>query len=331
MPPSGPIPPTPERPEQPLWQPTVPSWLISLVLHFTLVIVLSLTPWLSRPESPAAERTAEVGIVLKRQRGGEDFYQGKDDARRSDSAASAVTTVGSLAELFSDRPPSDPTPDLPPLLGPIGGAGMPGGGVGSAIGKTEGPGGQGGDLGGRFRTQVFGVEGEGYKLAYVFDRSGSMGWHNALAVAKDQLLASLESLEKTHQFQIVFFNEEPSIPQIGGTPGQLLFATDQNKILARKFVGSIIPAGNTDREKALSLALKLQPDVIFFLTDADDPMWPEQLETIRRLSNGISINAIEFGSGPAPRSENFLVRLARETGGKYGYVDISKFPSAPRP
>jgi len=331
MSPSGPLPPTPTRPEQPLWHPTVPSWLISLVLHFALVIVLSLTPWLSRRQSPAGERTAEVGIVLKRQQGGEDFYQGKGDAQRSGSVASAVTTVGSLAELFSDRPPSDPTAELPPLLGPIGGAGMPGGGVGSAIGKTEGPRGHGGDLGGKFRTQVFGVEGEGYKLAYVFDRSESMSWHNALAVAKDQLLASLDSLEETHQFQIVFFNEQPSIPQIGRTPDQLLFATDQNKALARKFVRSIIPAGNTDREKALSLALKRHPDVVFFLTDADDPMWPEQLQNIRRLSDGISVNVIEFGSGPAPRKENFLVRLARETGGKYGYVDVSRFPSAPRP
>jgi len=331
MPPSGPDPPTPERPQQPLWQPTVPSWLISLVLHFALVMVLSLTPWLSRRESPAGERIAEVGIVLKRQQGGEDYYQGKQDAQRGDSNAATVATVGSLAELFSARPPSDPTTDLPPLLGPIGGAGRPGGAVGSAIGKTNGPRGRGGGLGGKFRTQVFGVEGEGYKLVYVFDRSESMSWHNALAVAKEQLLASLQSLEKTHQFQIVFFNEEPSIPPIGRTPGQLLFATDQNKALARKFVRSIIPAGNTDRRKALSLALKLQPDVVFFLTDADDPMWPEQLETIRRLSNGISINAIEFGSGPPPRKENFLVRLARETGGKYGYVDISKFPVAPRP
>ena len=60
------------------------------------------------------------------------------------------------------------------------------------------------------------------------------------------------------------------------------------------------------------------------LTDGDDPkMTPRQLERIDRLGGGIIINTIEFGAGPRPAGEGFLVKLARQSGGKYAYVDIT--------
>ncbi len=88
----------------------------------------------------------------------------------------------------------------------------------------------------------------------------------------------------------------------------------------------IVADGGTRHEEALWMALKLQPDVIFFLTDADQPeLSPAQLEKIHRTNNGrCSINTIEFGLGPPIHNDNFLVRLARENNGKYTYVDVSK-------
>ena len=310
------------RPAGLVRRPTLPSWVISLLLHMVLLAVLGVTFRLAPPRGAAAERTAEVGIVLKRQDGGEQFFQGEDEAGRGDSQAAA--TGGGLEELLSDQPPSDPRSELPSSFDLIGPGSLEGGGVGTAIGAEKGPPGGGQGIGGRFRTTVFGIEGEGYKIVYVFDRSVSMGWRNALAAAKAQLLASLESLEKTHQFQIIFYNEEPKPAPIG-QPGKLVFATEQNKAMARKFVGSIIASGGTDHERPLVLAVKLQPDVIFFLTDADDPrLSAGQLEKIRRMAAGITIHAIEFGSGPQPRSDSFLARLARDNAGKHAYVDISR-------
>jgi hypothetical protein len=72
----------------------------------------------------------------------------------------------------------------------------------------------------------------------------------------------------------------------------------------------------------------MRPDVIFLLTDADEPkLGPGDLAKIQRMAGGISINTIEFGYGPASGEDNFLVQLARQNGGRHGYVDISKiFP-----
>jgi hypothetical protein len=75
------------------------------------------------------------------------------------------------------------------------------------------------------------------------------------------------------------------------------------------------------------LAIRLNPDVIFFLTDADEPrLNSQQLQRIARRAGGITINAIEFGYGPQADANNFLVRLARQNGGQHAYVDISRLP-----
>jgi hypothetical protein len=194
------------------------------------------------------------------------------------------------------------------------------GGTGSGAGRP-----------GYAKTSVFGIAGAGQKFVYVFDRSGSMGDRAAapLAAAKSQLLASLEDLGRVQQFQIIFYNEQPRVFSPLGTPGRLNFATDQNKESARQFVASIRADGGTRHEDALALAMKMAPDVVFFLTDADEPrMTAGQLDRIARLNRGTIVNAIEFGSGPASGEENFLMQLARQNGGRHVYVDVTRLAQA---
>jgi hypothetical protein len=91
-------------------------------------------------------------------------------------------------------------------------------------------------------------------------------------------------------------------------------------------VGGITADGGTDRLPALRAAVRMNPDVIFFLTDADDPMPKSELEEIADLNRraGVAISTIEFGRGPAKQPKNFLTELARITGGQYGYVDVTQ-------
>ena len=175
--------------------------------------------------------------------------------------------------------------------------------------------------------------GEGRKFVYVFDRSGSMDGHAAqpLSAAKAELIASLKDLGQLQQFQIVFYNEQPRVFNPTGVAGRLVFGTDQNKQLAQKFVGSITAFGNTRHEEALALALRMSPDVVFFLTDADEPrMTSEELARIARLNPGATINTIEFGYGALLDRDNFLVKLAAQNNGTHVYVDVSKLPAARR-
>ena len=157
-------------------------------------------------------------------------------------------------------------------------------------------------------------------------RSLKQHGRRALAAAKQQLTESLNSLDSIHQFQIVFFNHLTRTFDATGGGHRVAFATGANKQLAAKFVGGITADGGTDRLAALRAAIAMQPDVIFFLTDDDDPMPESELAEVNQLNrrSNAAICTIQFGSGPPKSSDNFLVELAKQTGGQYGYVDTTK-------
>jgi hypothetical protein len=189
----------------------------------------------------------------------------------------------------------------------------------TGLGRSGVPGGTG-----YAKTSVFGVEGKGNKFVYLFDRSASMEGA-PLSAAKKQLLESLRSLDSVHQFQIVFFNSRTRVFEAAGNGHRVAFASDRNKQLAANFVGGITADGGTDRMVALREAIEMSPNVIFFLSDADDPMSASELAEITRLNRRAqaAICVIEFGRKPAPTANNFLMQLATESGGQYGYVDTA--------
>ena len=71
----------------------------------------------------------------------------------------------------------------------------------------------------------------------------------------------------------------------------------------------------------------MRPDVIFFLTDADEPQLSRSdLDRIGRLNYGTVINAIEFGAGPKSGARISSKTLAAENAGQHGYVDVTRLP-----
>jgi hypothetical protein len=329
-------------------------WLLSSTAHALLLVLLALhwslspTPagfampeglsvmFVSSSDGGDAAGNDPLGSDSGIPQGAEDQYF--EDEPVVDMAANpdprpAGDGPGALASLLNEKPAVSLTAVLPGISAEGSATGPGGGGVGSAHALTGHSGGTNRVRGGTARTGVFGAVGEGRKFVYVFDRSGSMDGHGGapLSAAKSELVASLNDLGTTHQFQIIFYNEQPRVFNPTGTPGRLVFGTDQNKYLAQKFVGSITADGATRHDEALEMAIKMAPDVIFFLTDADEPrMTAKQLARVAQLNQGTSINAIEFGYGAQSDPEDFLVKLARQNGGKHVYVDISRLPAKRR-
>jgi hypothetical protein len=307
----------------------VPAWLLSAALHGAMFIAAALLIRdAATRKSPEPERPG--GIVLVQPTSTSTNYLSE-----SDVTASAGEAAASEAPLQESLPrPNDVPLDLSGVLpsqAQITGDGgsfadvLPGAGdLAPGVGPVRG-------VGGQAQTQVFGAQGIGTKFVYVFDRSGSMEGFGGrpLAAAKRELVKSLAPLDSVHEFQIIFYNENPQVfnPEMPRPP-RLRFGTEQEKRQAESFVRSVVANGGTQHIKALRVALRMAPDVIFFLTDADDPqLTSAELDEIRRLNKaGTTINAIEFGSTSAPRGENFLMRLARENGGKHVYVDVTALP-----
>lgn len=309
------------------WDRQLPAWLVSMIVHLVGLILMALS-W--HPLGTGVQTLALQGRIGPAEEN-RNYYENQSADGLAPATASSLASEMSLAEALAVPAPPDPTTVLPaPSTSMVGVAGLEGGGVGRAGRASQGPssGASRGIPTGKGRTQIFHVEGEGTRFVYVFDRSASMegsGGISPLEAAKAELLASIESLQPVHQFQIIFYNERPWIFNPAGDPGKLPLATPQNKLRAKKWIRSITPDGGTRHEEALTAAIRLQPDCIFFLTDADEPRLSEgQLEKIARLARGIPIHTIEFGTGPRSGSASFLARLAEMTQGNYAYVDITR-------
>lgn len=180
------------------------------------------------------------------------------------------------------------------------------------------------------QTRLFGIPANGKRIVYVFDRSGSMAEHDGrpLAAAKRELVKSLSPLEATHQFQIIFYNEAPRAlnPHRTSAP-ELLYGNEGDKEAAARFIESIDASGGTAHLDSLRMALRMSPDVVYFLTDAaEPPLTDKELAQVNRWNtSAAAIHTIEFGVGPTPAKDSFLAKLAKENRGQHAYFDVTAF------
>ncbi len=307
---------------------------MSATLHGLLLILLALI--IPRPAGQAgAEPLRRAAIALVQQTEGTVEYL-SDKPQTSSSGETTVTAEPTALTTADALPtPDDLAIDLAgalPSVDELAVSGLGNGAAGLFPGADQMTSGAGPSkkIGNSTHTYVFGIEGEGSVFLYVFDRSDSMNGYGGrpLAAAKAELINSLRGLEAVHQFQIIFYNNEvsafnPFAPQ----PPRLMFADDKSKAMAEDFVRQISGAGGTRHMPPLRLALRLSPDVVFFLTDAAQPRLSEEdLRDLRRANSGTVIHTIEFGAGPIPGGDNFLKKLARQNNGQYAYVDVTALP-----
>ncbi|TWT90926.1 hypothetical protein Mal64_13250 [Pseudobythopirellula maris] len=299
----------------------LPSWIASAVVHGLLLL---LAVWLlSGAPRGGDEAPREAGIVLRTTSNEATLFEGQrpepadspsdsisEESQQALLDALPPADTAGLAELLPSKQETGPAPAAAAQAASLASGGAPRGGVLKP---------------GQARVSVFGVEGEGSRFVYLFDRSISMAGA-PLRAAQNELIRSLGPLESIHQFQIIFFNQSQSVFDLSGGQKRVAFATDPNKQLAADFVSGVTASGGTDRYEALTLALRMRPDALFFLTDADDPMTPREMKLVlgSRAAGAVTINTIEFGRGPSPRRRNFLVALAEATSGQYGYVDTQR-------
>lgn len=308
----------------------VPAWILSALFHFFLVVLLAFVIR-EEPKGVRDEPERTGGIILVKNSPTKTEYFTEEDIQESAEQANAGNAsaleqaLPKLNELNESLPGFLPSDDDFGKIGAELGGNILGAETfldGISKGIKEG-------VSKDVTTEVFGVQGTGTKFVYVFDRSGSMDQYGGkpLRAAKSQLLSSLNSLGPDQMFQIVFYNDFPrALTPRGGKP-KLLFATEANKRDAKRFVSGISGSGGTHHLSALKMAVDFGPDVLFFLTDADDPLKNEkELDTIDRWNrNAATINSIEFGTASSGDRNNFLVKLARRNGGQYVFKNVTLF------
>lgn len=303
----------------------LPAWFLSMVLHTMILLTMAML-WTPQPKGTGGERGGPVGIaVVVDQAGKESYFLSGSESDQEASEVSAEAAMSSLPKDSGSTETQDLLKGLLPTVTAGGATAAASGDTGLGSGNSQLSGGSGIS---KVKTQIFGVEGEGNRFVYVFDRSDSMNGFEGkpLRQAKIELGNSINSLGPSHQFQIIFYNDHP-LPYGGSQRPRLLYGDERDKELALRFVRDMGGNGGTNHVDALLMALAMSPDVIFFLTDADDNPGAQKIEKIIQRADriGATIHCIQFGTGNRSFSSNWIDQLAERTRGKYKYIDVAEF------
>jgi hypothetical protein len=129
---------------------------------------------------------------------------------------------------------------------------------------------------------------------------------------KLELMRSIRHLKEEQQFFIVFFNEHPiPMPARG-----MEHAIPQNQATYLTWVAGVRAKGMTDPRPAVELALSMNPDVVYLLSDGTFRV-DVQKDLARLRVPGTQVNTIAFGDEAA---EPFMRQLAANNGGRFVFV-----------
>lgn len=241
--------------------------------------------------------------------------------------SSEQATEQALTSALLDEIVPSPPAEIPPQAAPA----LETGGLGLMLGTSaRGPGGSGGGSGLGLgtgqgpSTAFFGARETAHSFVYVIDCSGSMATHDAIDLAKRELIASLDQLPPDARFGIIFYTTDFSIFRDPSGRPALMPATSENKERLRARLLQVRPDKGTVPRPAVEAALSLNPEVVFLLTDGQEISYKD-VETLSTHRNSTRIHTIDFGgASPAPETAP-LRRLAALSGGTYRHVNTASF------
>jgi hypothetical protein len=210
------------------------------------------------------------------------------------------------------------------------GKGM-GGGHGAGAGGGSGDGGGpmamfgtpgGGGIGPK--GPVFGNGGNAREIVFLCDATGSM--LNKMATLKDELNKAVVGLRPIQSFDIIFYQDV----KVEEFSKSMVAATPETKRKAGTYLEGVTSEGTTDPIPALTAALKLHPQLLYFLTDAADfPDTKAVTDCIAQYNkdNKIKINTILFVEDKTEHeknldSEGLMKSIAEKSGGRFRWVEM---------
>lgn len=164
-------------------------------------------------------------------------------------------------------------------------------------------------------SDFFGLSANGNSFIYIVDCSGSMAG-DRFEKAKRELLRSIYALDDDKNVFVIFFSDT-HYPMFYPQPGaQALPSNLPNKDRIRQWVENFGDMGGTAPDSAIELALQMQPDAIYLLTDGG---FDDSAIHLAKRNNArkIPINTIGFQDRGG---ETGLKQIAADSGGNYKFV-----------
>jgi len=270
------------------------SWILSCVgsisFNVSVLLVLMLA-WIgSKPnENPVI---LQAGFLAA---GPENTFEQLTDPDSGAAASLSSVTVTALPEsLLKGQSKSD------------GMSLLSGDGIGNGL-SLAGTGAGGGG--------IFQGSPDAGSFAYVVDASGSMSGPRMQLVLKE-LVRSINALADHQQFFVIFFSHRSFPMMWPASEVELIAASPANRKRIVDWALNVDPDGETKPQKSLTTALRLSPDVLYFLTDGEIPR--ESIRIVERLrTKNTVVNTICVGDA---RSGQLMKQIARKGNGTYTQV-----------
>jgi uncharacterized protein YegL len=272
---------------------------LSLLIHVILLLVLAalLIP----------VQTLHNGTALDGGIGAED-----GDGALVDSVTIGTPDAGKGTDL--EKTATTTLEAVPTVEGAL--AGSSGSGTGSGHFDAVASLGAGGGGGSGKGVGFFGTRSRADSVVFVVDMSGSMNDGRRFDRAVDELIRSLNALVPSQKFFIFFYNGV-TYPMFDQRSAKLMPATPGTRTKAIKWIKTLQPDGDTAPEDAIERALKLKPQVVYFLTDGEIPDTTRDTAKKFNHEHKTVIHTIAFVT---QEGAAMLRGIAQDNRGKYRFV-----------
>ena len=249
----------------------LPSWLVSFIVHLTLMVVLATCTFVAHHEGPiflelaqtAAENEPTMMEVLIEDPALEDPFDSlePDDALSLDAELPPVDLEEEVLPEIYETVDAFDVSGLPEFSSqPI--AGAKGDSEDDGSKKSDS---KNGDEG----TEFFGAKSYGSEFVFVIDCSDSMSVGYRWERAVNELVATLDQFDSEQKFLVLLYNDRNYMMFGAPDDQKLIPATDVNKRRISNWLDAAKPFSGTRPGKSIQLALKKKPDAIYFLSDGE--------------------------------------------------------------
>lgn len=301
------------------------SIFISLALHGGLLATFAVLRFHSDTLPTQRPREIVIDTIIAETEKTIEIPNLPDKVVETQTPAAAVTAAATPDAATAEL--SNSSSGNPTNIGSAVGNPFEGGGGSNSDRSTTGSNANGSrDLG---KPSFFGLQSTGQRVVYVIDRSGSMETDDSLDIAKSELLASLETLPRGSRFQIIVYNESPKLLELG-VRDLAIPRKDALRQVATQ-LNAIDPKGGTNHLDALRKAVLLKPEIVYWLTDADD-LSPTLAASIIQLfakhrGQQPTLQIVQFRPDTSTKS-TLAVSISETTGGSTRAIDPKTWQAA---
>jgi len=296
-----------------LW--SMPAWLVSLLFHFfglTALVIATISP----PPLPQTlnllaasdESVEELEEMIEFE---PEFEPEVEEVEMSAPQmlsesfeltaltpdAMMMTEAVSVEELMPSKPADFAGMDPNGLMADLDG-------LGDEVGKM---------------ARFFGTKAKGQRICFVVDNSASMT-SGRMETALIELDKAIDSLTAKQKFYIIFYSDT-AYPLFYPSPAtEMLNANDKNKKLVREWLSTVQMCWRTDGRDAITLALNMQPDLMYILGDGAFTDKAD-IELANTMLKGITIHTMGMQVKQQDRAK--FAAIAEAHGGTYKDVGIT--------